>query len=140
MYFMLDSQQQKENNEVIAHRFHMDIFQKGDLSVADEILDTNFVWRNPSIPSELAHGPQSTKKIAAVVIDSIPDLKIMHDDTMSENDKVMIRWTITGTTKKELFGIPASNKPITVVGFDLFRFASGKIVEMWQQFSLGTWS
>ena len=129
---MLDSQQQKENNEVIAHRFHMDIFQKGDLSVADEILDTNFVWRNPSIPSELARGPQSTKKIAAVVIDSIPDLKIIHDDTMSENDKVMIRWTITGTAKKELFGIPASDKPITVVGFDLFRFARGKIVEMWR--------
>jgi hypothetical protein len=31
----------------------------------------------------------------------------MHNDTMSENDKVMIRWTITGTAKKELFGIPA---------------------------------
>lgn len=80
------------------------------------------------------------KKIAAVVIDSIPDLKIMHDDTISENDKVMIRWTITGTAKKEFFGIPASDKSITVVGFDLFRFASGKIVEMWQQFSVGTWS
>jgi hypothetical protein len=59
---MLDSQQQKENNEVIAHRFHMDIFQKGDLSVADEILDTNFVWRNPSIPSELAPWPSEYKE------------------------------------------------------------------------------
>ena len=47
----------------MAHRFHMDIFQKGDISVADEILDTNFVWRNPSIPSELAHGPESERKL-----------------------------------------------------------------------------
>ncbi len=140
MYFMLVSKQQKENNEVIAHRFHMDIFQKGDLSVADEILDTNFIWRNSSIPSELANGPEGTKKVAAVVIDSVPDLRIVHDDTISENDKVMIRWTITGTVKKELFGIPASDKPITVVGFDLFRIVSGKIVEMWQQFRVGTWS
>ena len=60
--------------------------------------------------NRLTHGLQGTEKIAAVVIDSIPDLKIMHDDTMSENDKVMIRWTITGTAKKELFGIPASEK------------------------------
>jgi hypothetical protein len=74
MYFMLDSQQQKEKKNVTAHRFHMDIFQKGDLSVADEILETNFVWRNPSVPSELAHGPEGTKKIAAIVIDSMPDL------------------------------------------------------------------
>jgi predicted ester cyclase len=93
-----------------------------------------------SIPSELANGPEGRKKVAAVVIDSMPDLRIMHDDTISENDKVMIRWTITGTVKKELFGIPASNKTITVVGFDLFRIVSGKIVEMWQQFNVGTWS
>lgn len=34
----------------------------GDLSVADEILATNFVWTNPLIPSELAHGPEAAKK------------------------------------------------------------------------------
>ncbi|MGE5661877.1 MAG: ester cyclase [Ignavibacteriales bacterium] len=54
--------------------------------------------------------------------------------------KVLIRWTLTGTAKKELFGIPASDKPITFVGFNLFRLANGKIVEMWQQFSVGRWS
>jgi ketosteroid isomerase-like protein len=31
----------------------MDIFQKGDLSVADEILSPDFVWRNPSLPRDL---------------------------------------------------------------------------------------
>lgn len=54
--------------------------------------------------------------------------------------KVLIRWTLTGTAKKELFGIPASDKPITFVGFNLFRLANGKIVEMRQQFSVGRWS
>jgi predicted ester cyclase len=100
------------------------------LSVADEILATNFVWTNPLIPSELAHGPEAAKKIASAVINSMTDLKITHDDTMSKSDKVMIRSTMTGTAKKDLFGIPSSNKPITIVGFDLFRIASGKIVEM----------
>ena len=91
-------------------------------------------------PFRAGEWPGGYRKVAAVVIDSVPDLRIVHDDTISENDKVMIRWTITGTVKKELFGIPASDKPITVVGFDLFRIVSGKIVEMWQQFRVGTWS
>ena len=130
----------EEENELLAHRFHMDMFQKRDLSTADEILAAGFVWRNHQIPSELAHGPESAKKIASAVIDSVPDLRITHDDTISKNDKVIIRWTLTGTAKKELFGIPASNKPITLVGIDLFLFANGKIVEMWQQFSVGRWS
>jgi predicted ester cyclase len=51
----------------------------------------------------------------------------------------LIRWTMTGTPKKELFGIPASDKPTSAVGFDLFRIANGKIVEMWQLFGPGTW-
>ena len=69
----------------------------------------------------------------------MPDLNITHDYTMSKGDQVLIRWTMTGTPKKELFGIPASDKPISVVGFDLFRIANGKIVEMWQLFGPGTW-
>ncbi|MGH9977470.1 MAG: ester cyclase [Nitrososphaeraceae archaeon] len=132
--------QNKEENEVLAHRFHMDMFQKRDLSTADEILATDFVWRNPLIPSELTHGPESAKKIVSAVVDSMPDLRITHDETISKNDKVMIRWTINGTAKKELFGIPASDKLITLVGIDLFRIYNGKIVEMWQQFSVGSWS
>jgi predicted ester cyclase len=52
----------------------------------------------------------------------------------------MIRWTMTGTPKKEIFGIPSSDKPVSTIGFDLFRISKGKIMEMWQQFSTGKWS
>ena len=119
--------------------FSHGIFQKGDLSAADQILAENFVWRNPNVPSDLAHGPEGVKKIASAARDIMPDINITHDYTMSKGDHVLIRWTMTGTAKKELFGIPASDKPTSVVGFDLFRIANGKIVEMWQAFGPGTW-
>jgi steroid delta-isomerase-like uncharacterized protein len=132
--------QQEQGNEALAHRFHMDIFQQGRLEVADEILTPDFVWRNPIIPPELQRGPESVKKIASEIIDIMPDRKITHDDTISKGDKVMIRWTLTGTAKREIFGIPPTDKPTSVIGFDLFRISSeGKIVEMWQQFSSGKW-
>jgi steroid delta-isomerase-like uncharacterized protein len=135
------SQQQQQENEAIAHRFHMDIFQEGKLEVADEILASDFVWRNSIIPPELQRGPESVKKIASAVIDAMPDRQITHDDTISKGDKVMIRWTMTGTAKKELFGISPSDKPTSIIGFDLFRISTeGRIVEMWQQFSNGKWS
>lgn len=133
--------QHQEENEAIAHRFHMDIFQEGKLEVADEILASDFVWRNSIIPPELQRGPESVKKIASAVIDAMPDRQITHDDTISKGDKVMIRWTMTGTAKKELFGISPSDKPTSIIGFDLFRISTeGRIVEMWQQFSNGKWS
>jgi len=133
---------QQQGNEALAHRFHMDIFQQGRLEVADEILASDFVWRNPIIPPELRRGPEGVKKIASEIIDAMPDRQITHDDTIAKGDKVMIRWTLTGTTKRELFRISPSDKPISVIGFDLFRISSEgkKIVEMWQQFSSGKWS
>ena len=112
------SSQEEQRNEELAHRWHMDIFQKGDLSVADEILSSDFVWRNPSIPSDLRHGSEGTKKLASSIIDGMPDRQLTHDDVIAEGDKVLIRWTMMG---------------------DLFRISGGKIAEMWQQFGVGKW-
>ncbi|HEU4824329.1 MAG TPA: hypothetical protein VFS97_12960 [Nitrososphaeraceae archaeon] len=37
--------QHQEENEAIAHRFNMDVFQEGKLEVADEIIASDFVWQ-----------------------------------------------------------------------------------------------
>ena len=130
----------EQENEVLAHRFHMEIFQKGKFALADEILTLDFILRNPVLPSELTHGPEGVKKFASLVVDSSPGYQIMHHDTISKGDKVLIRWTFTGMLKKEMLGIRPSDKPITITGFDLFRITTdGKIAEMWQQFNVGSW-
>lgn len=38
----------EQENEAIAHRYHMEIFQEGKLALADEILTPDFVLRNPN--------------------------------------------------------------------------------------------
>lgn len=128
---------QKDREKDLAHRFHIDIFQNGDLSAADEILSPDFIWRNPSLPAEQKHGPDGVKKIASAIIDAMPNRQITHEDTIVRGDKVMIRWTMTGTPKKEVLGIPPSDKPVTIIGFDLFRLSGDKIVEMWSNLALG---
>jgi predicted SnoaL-like aldol condensation-catalyzing enzyme len=132
-------EEQEKKNEALANRFHMDIFQKGELKAADEILAAEFVTRNPALPAELTHGPDAIRKFATAVIQAIPDRKITHEDTMSKGDKVLIRWSMTGTPKQDFLGIARSDNPITLIGFDLFRISGGKIIEMWQQFSPGKW-
>jgi hypothetical protein len=39
--------QHQEENEAIAHRFHMDIFQEGKLQVADEIIGSDLYGEIP---------------------------------------------------------------------------------------------
>jgi predicted SnoaL-like aldol condensation-catalyzing enzyme len=118
----------------------MEIFQQGKLGVADEILTPDFVLRNPTLPSELTHGPEGVKKFASGVVDSSSGYQIIHHDTISKGDNVLIRWTYTGMLKKEMLGISPSDEPVTITGFDLFRITTeGKIAELWQQFNVGSW-
>jgi predicted ester cyclase len=122
-----------EGNEALARRFHMDIFQEGTLEAADEILSPEFVWHGAFSPGEDQRGPEPTKQVASVVISAFPDRRITHEDTIAEGDKVLIRWTMTGTQEGEFAGVAPTGRRMTLTGFDLFRIEGGKIVEMWQE-------
>ena len=124
--------QQKVDNQVIAHRFHMDIVVEGKLDVADEILSSDFVAHAP-VPPEFTKGPEGFKKWATALRNGIPDIWVKHYETIAEGDLVMIRWEGGGTHTGDLMGVPASGNSLTVTGIDLFRLVDGKIVEMWQE-------
>jgi steroid delta-isomerase-like uncharacterized protein len=131
--------EQEKTNEALAIRYHDDIFQKGNLEVADEILSPDFVIRNPVLPEDLRKGPEGTKKYASAVITAVPDRKLVHHDILSKGDKVLIRWTNSGTNTGPLFGNPPTRKTYVATGFDLFRISDGKIKELWQQYNFAPW-
>lgn len=131
--------EQEKRNEALAVRYHDDIFQKGKLEVADEILSPEFVIRNPVLPEDLRKGPEGTKKYASAVITAVPDRKLVHHDILSKGDKVLIRWTNSGTNTGPLFGNPPTGKTYVATGFDLFRISDGKIKELWQQYNFAPW-
>ena len=64
---------------------------------------------------------------------TLPDRQITHHDVIAEGDEVLFRWSMTGTQKGGLMGIPASCKQIKVTASGYFRVAAGKIQEMWQE-------
>jgi predicted ester cyclase len=120
-------------NEALAHRFHMDIFQEGNLNAADEILSPDFVWHGGFSPGEDQRGPEPTKQVAKDFAPAFPDGRITHEDTVAAGDKVLIRWTMTGTHEGEFAGIAPTGRRVALTGFDLFCIEGGKIVEMWQE-------
>ena len=130
---------QEEENKALALRYHGDIFQNGMLEVADEILSPDFVIHNPVLPEALRKGPEGTKKYASAIIAAVPDRKLEHHDILVEGDKVLIRWTNSGTNTGLLFGNPPTGNSYIVTGFDLFRISDGKIKELWQQYNLANW-
>jgi hypothetical protein len=47
----------------------------------------------------------------------------------------------SGEEQKDFLGVSASDEPVTITGFDLFRISEDgrKLAEMWQQWNIGSW-
>jgi steroid delta-isomerase-like uncharacterized protein len=122
-----------EEDKALAHRFHVDIFQGGDLDAADELCAPDFVIHAPGLPPELQRGPEGVKRFAAMLRRGFGDVvEITHEDTIAEGDKVVIRWSSRGTHRGEFLGIPPTGKATTTTGIDIFRVEGGRLAELWQ--------
>jgi len=62
--------------------------------------------------------------------DPDPD-NLANDDLIAEDDKVVIRNTVTGTHLGEYRGVPPTGKSVSYNEMFIFRFADGRIAEMW---------
>jgi predicted ester cyclase len=65
------------------------------------------------------------------VFDAFPDTHMTIEDLIVEGDKVVGRYTMTGTHKGAYMGIPPTNKKLTMSVIEIDRFVGGKCVESW---------
>ena len=120
-----------ETNKTLSRRFFEEVFGKGKLNVLDELIAKDHVNSGPASLPELPTGSEGTKQLVTVYRNAFPDLHFTIDEQIAEGDKVVTRWTVQGTHKGELAGIPATGKSSTVTGVTVDRIANGKIAETW---------
>jgi len=121
-----------EEKKAISRRVGEEIFNGGNLDLADERYAPDYVLHDPSLPEDL-HGPEGLKRYAAMSCGAFPDAQVTVEDQVAEGDKVVDRWTATGTHTGELMGILPTGRRIEVSGITISRFSGGKIVEDWYQ-------
>jgi len=115
-------------NEAIARRYFEEIFNKGKLEVAEEIVANTCI--NHDRVNEV-QGIGGVKELAAKYRKAFPDLHLAIEDTISQADKVVVRWSWSGTHKGDLAGLAPTGKQTGGTGTTVFRVAGGKIAESW---------
>jgi len=118
-----------EENKALARRQLEEVFNKHNPGAVDEFYAPDFV--NHNAPPGMPNDREGVKAIAAMYLGAFPDVKVTSDFQLAEGDKVVMRWTGTGTHTGELMGIPATGKRIEMTGISIQRIAGGKIVEEW---------
>lgn len=119
-----------EANKAISRRVVEEIFNKGRLEAADELVTPDFVGHDPALPEPL-RGPDGLRSQAEGYRSAFPDMRITIEDEIAEGDRVVTRWMARGTHEGELFGIPATGRQATVTGITIDRIVDGRIVETW---------
>ncbi len=116
-----------EENKAIVRRIVQEIWNGGNLDLADELITPDYVDNVAGSGSPV--GPEGFKDAVSGVRDAFPDFTITIKDMISEGDKVALVWTFIGTHKGELMGIAPTEKLIEFDGIYLYRFKDGKLVE-----------
>lgn len=124
-------------NKAVVTRFYEEIFSKGNMAVADEIIDPSFdaVFTGEKNFAKGTDGVAKLKEAITGFRQMFPDYKIEVSDMVAEGDLVVCNIKGTGTYAGGLedAGVPASaiGKVVTFYGTDYTRVVNGKMVEAW---------
>ena len=119
-----------EQNKTVVRRLFEELWNKGTLPVADELIAPTYTHHDTATP-DVGRGPESEKKRVTMYRNAFADFRLTIEDIIAEGETVMARWTCRGAHKGELNGIAPTGKQISISGVTIARIASGKIVEGW---------
>lgn len=120
-----------EENKALARRVIEEMFNNGNLDLAEEVIAPEYVDHDPAMPEDI-RGPEGFKAFVAGYRAAFSDLHVEIEDQLAEGDKVATRWTATGTHDGDLAGIPPTGRRVTTPGMEIVRISGGKLVEGWE--------
>jgi len=116
--------------ELLARRVIEEGFNRGDLSVADDLASSGMVEHQDFGPDH-APGADGLKAVIASLRRAFSDFHLTIDDVAVSGDTVWLRMTGAGTNDGSFMGHPPTGRPMRVDIFDALRFEDGRIVEHW---------
>ncbi|WP_423746686.1 ester cyclase [Haladaptatus sp. SPP-AMP-3] len=106
------------------HRLFEGVWNGEDPDVADELVGPEYVIHDRDIADEL-RGPELYKTLASITKESYSDFELTIDDEVEEDNKVALRWTMTGTHE--------NGEQVEMAAIGINRFEDGQLVESWTQ-------
>ena len=124
-----------ENRELV-RRFFEEVWNQGDEAAIDRYLDPDTVGTEPEFGTGREAFRAQWRKWRA----AFPDIHFAVEDVIAEGDKVVTRWTLTGTHRGEFMGVPPTGRRVSVTGMSLDHLVDGQIkagFDAWD--ALGLW-
>jgi steroid delta-isomerase-like uncharacterized protein len=117
-----------ETNREIVRRYHEEVLNGREIALLDELAASDYEEHDP-LPGQRT-GLDGLKDRVGMFLEGLsPHFTI--EDVIAEDQKVVVRWTNSGTHVGEFFGIPPTGKSFQIAGIDIHRLQDGKMAEHW---------
>lgn len=116
-----------EENKNIALRF-IQVWGDGDLDMIEQLAASSLSVNYPIMPKTV-QGSRIFRKVMENFRSAFPDSRLIADEVIAEGDKVVIRWSFSGTHQGTLLNLPASGKTVKWTGITIYRIIDRKVVE-----------
>ena len=101
-----------------------------DLGLLDAIFHPDVVVYDCGSP-EVLRGLETLKAYYRQSHAGLPDLAFEFGEPVVGGDRMATRWTLRGTHRGNLRGLPATGRTVAVTGQVIDRVVDGKVVEEW---------
>jgi steroid delta-isomerase-like uncharacterized protein len=117
----------EQENIAVIGRFIEEVINQGNLDAADEIVEEGFIELDP-LPGQ-RQGREGLKEVIGTMRAAFPDIHWVADETIAAGEKVVTRFTWTGTHRGAFLGIPATGRKVAVKGVVIDRLSGGKMAD-----------
>jgi predicted ester cyclase len=105
--------------------------QEKRVDILNRIVATDYIQHNPLVPQ----GRKGLIDFIPVIYRAMPDARFTMHDVFATQDRVVTRWTWTGTlTGPGFLGIAPSGQKVEFDVIDVWRVQNGQLAEHWDQF------
>jgi steroid delta-isomerase-like uncharacterized protein len=118
----------KEQNAEALGKF-AEAVNTGKYELFDQAVAPDSVDHDPA-PGQVP-GPKGYRAFFTEMRTAFPDLKADLVALVSDEESIAFAYTLSGTHKGPLMGIPATGKKVSIRGVQLSKFRDGKMVERW---------
>ena len=117
-----------DDNKDVVSRFYEDVLNSADFDALDELAVADYEEHDP-LPGQ-GEGREGLRDRARTLVHAFsPQFTI--EDVIAEGDRVVVRWTNSGTHSGDFLGIPATGRTVSFAGIDIYRVEDGKLAEHW---------
>ena len=109
------------------------LWKPGNLGRAGEVIHEHFVRHGSS--GTLSGVPAFVRYVTHY-LDAFPDLAFAVDDWFGARDRLMVRYSFTGTQVRSFMGVAASGRRVHADGIAIYRVADHRLVEIWDYLDL----